>query len=301
MRKKTRDFNFNMGNAAVELKIPWYKKIWDFLRARVRLKIILPYLSLTLLVMLVGVYLLTSLIAGSHGERLNNQLQQSGVVVSTVLARREVTHREFTRRIEFTEGFRVALSEKDVELIEELVTPIISAESTEFILIVDEEGQPLLHMIRQEGEYIEVQKPFILEYMWIIRDLLELGPANSDPKVALGLHPETNAYYYFTAIPVLVDDGEKLAGVITVGTSLDSLLALFKSNASADVTVYLEQGKAIASTFEALVAEDDIDELLLNLSLPPAVYEKALGDINNTQLREWEIEERDYRLAIGAL
>ncbi|MBN1486461.1 MAG: HAMP domain-containing protein, partial [Anaerolineae bacterium] len=28
---------------------------------------------------------------------------------------------------------------------------------------------------------------------------------------------------------------------------------------------------------------------------------KALGDINNTQLREWEIEERDYRLAIGAL
>ncbi|MBL8099652.1 MAG: hypothetical protein JNK81_10745, partial [Anaerolineales bacterium] len=47
-----------------------------------RLKVALPFVILTMVVSVIGVYVVTRLVTGTLGERLTNQLLESGRVVS---------------------------------------------------------------------------------------------------------------------------------------------------------------------------------------------------------------------------
>ncbi|MBV5350184.1 hypothetical protein JZU71_03275 [bacterium] len=47
----------------------------------IRLKVILPYLLLTVLVSVIGVYVVTRLVASTVEERLKNQLLEAGRVI----------------------------------------------------------------------------------------------------------------------------------------------------------------------------------------------------------------------------
>lgn len=58
----------------------------------IRLKVILPYLLLTVVVSVIGVYVVTRLVAGSVQERLTNQLLEAGRAVSDNFARQEIRH-----------------------------------------------------------------------------------------------------------------------------------------------------------------------------------------------------------------
>jgi hypothetical protein len=68
----------------------------------IRFKVIVPYLLLTLLVAVTGVYVVTRLVAGSLNERLTNQLLEAGRVVSDALARQELKHVEPTTAVTWT-------------------------------------------------------------------------------------------------------------------------------------------------------------------------------------------------------
>ena len=56
----------------------------------IRLKVILPYLLLTIIVSVIGVYVVTRLVSNTIQERLTNQLLEAGRVVSDSFVRQEV-------------------------------------------------------------------------------------------------------------------------------------------------------------------------------------------------------------------
>ena len=62
----------------------------------------------------------------------------------------------------------------------------------------------------------------------------------------------------YTAGPILDEEG-RLAGVVLVGTLLDSLLPTIKHEALADVTIYSFDGRVLASTLQR--SHEDVDEL----------------------------------------
>ena len=65
----------------------------------IRLKVALPYVLLTVVVALIGVYVITRLVTNSLTERLNNQLLEAGKVVSDSFVRQESYHVSEARRI----------------------------------------------------------------------------------------------------------------------------------------------------------------------------------------------------------
>ncbi len=264
----------------------------------IRGKIIFPYLVLTILVAVTGTYVVTYLVAGSLDERLTNHLLEAGRVVSDDLARYEMGHLEAARIIAFTRGLGEALRDGNAQQVASLASPAASALGTELLVIVDADGHQMLHLLRRlDGSYGTPQD--IFQPPEIVRMLLEAGDPAGLPRRGLVRHPTNNRYYYLTAIPVPLNN--QLMGAVIVGTSLDTLLAYFKSTSMADVTVYIEGGRAIGTTFAIPELPQDIPRLLDELSIPADLYERCLYSTDTTIGENVQIRGRWYRLARGPL
>jgi two-component system sensor histidine kinase VicK len=282
---------------------PRKRSAWQLLRGlyspSIRGKIVLPYLLLTLAVASVGTYVVTRLVFSSLGERLNNQLLEAGRVVSDKLALRELAHIESARAVAFTVGLAEALQAGDRERLAALSLPAASVQGVECLIIYDTRGQETLHVLRRSDGTYETVDGQSGTPPWIVQSLLEAGDPNGLPRRSLGLHLTDQRYYYFTAIPVGLEG--QVVGVTVVGTSLDTLLPYFKLSSLADVIVYLDGGRAVATTI-ALAEQSGSDETSLdNLSISPGLYESVLNSTEYTIMENIWIRERPYRFAYGAL
>jgi signal transduction histidine kinase len=263
----------------------------------IRFKVILPYLLLTLIVAVTGVYVVTRLVAGSLNERLTNQLLEAGRVVSDGMARQEIQHVEAARIVAFTRGLDEALLDGDRQTINDLAKPIASGLGIENLILVDTGGWEMIHLIRSEDGRLEgVSGATGAGNTPLVQPLLEGGDPDALPRRALGLNPADGRYYYFTSIPI--PHGEGIAGVVVVGTSLDSLLPYLKSTSLADVIVYGDDGQAIATTLGSLAMDP---EAVQSLSIPQEQYLQIIQATDLVTGKNFTVEGRSYSLARGAL
>jgi signal transduction histidine kinase len=271
-------------------------KIWSL---NILGKVILPYLILTLVVAIIGTYVVVNLVSGSLDERLTNQLLEAGRVVSDSLARREMAHLEVGRIVAFTRGLDQALQAHDQDEVVSLAQPVATGLGAECLVVLDAEGQEMLHVLKQDdGTFKPVRGQFDTAGWWIAQALLQDNNPNSLPKRALGIHPLNQRYYYLTAVPVGL--GEQVVGVIIIGTSFDTLLPYFKTTSLADVIIYLNDGEAVATTF-ALQEDGQGTTLLRELLIAPGVYDDALYNDDAVSGENVRIRGRWYRLAREAL
>lgn len=262
----------------------------------IRFKVILPYLLLTLVVAITGVYVVTRLVASSLNERLTNQLLESGRVVSDSLARQDLSHLEALGVVAYTSGLAEALAVDNQAGIYLLAYPAAASQGLENLIIIDAAGREQLHLLRQaDGSYQKLGEMGAGASGIIQRLLTDKNPQNL-PSRGVGKNPADGRYYYYTAAPVILDG--QVAGVVMVGTSLESLLPYLKSTALADVILYFERGQAIATT---LGAQNKDPEFVASLSVPSEVYQQVLASTENVSGENIEVDGRAYRLARGAL
>lgn len=263
----------------------------------IRIKVILPYLLLTLLVAITGAYVVTRLVANSLSERLTNQLLESGRAVSDGMARKEIEHLEIARLIAFTRGFAEALNAGDTELVTQLIQPAAIGLGAENLILVNADGKEIFHLLEQgEENYSLITEDTGAGGLINVQKLLRLRNPNDTPKRSLAVHPINQRYYYFTAIPVVLN-GE-VTGVVVVGTSLDSLIVELKSSALADVTFYGDDGKAIYTSMNWLGSEQ---ELLSSLSLNAETYSQVLANSGTVTGKGLSLLDKQYSLAWGPL
>jgi signal transduction histidine kinase len=265
----------------------------------IRTKIVLPYLILTLTVAAIGTYVVTSLVAGSLDERLSNHLLEAGRVVSDNLARQEITHIDTARIIAFTRGVAAALENGQSAELLALAQPAASGLGIDCLIMIDAGGEDRLHLLETSGNVlVPVSTVNDASNLWIVQDLLADADPDATPRRAIGTHPIDTHFYYFTAIPVRLNN--RLAGVVVVGTRLDALAVAFKANALADVILYTEQGQVAASTMALSDTESDI-ALQAQLALSPEEYEHLLTSTETTFGKNVNIRGRWYRLARAPL
>jgi signal transduction histidine kinase len=273
----------------------WREQLRRPFTLNIRGKIVLPYLVLTLVVAVVGVYVVMELVAGSLDERLTNHLLEAGRVVSDSLARQELDHIEAARSVAFTVGLAEALQDGNRARVTALAQPVAAVRGVEALIVVDVDGQEMAHALQQaDGSLKVVEGRADAAGLWIVQTLLESGDPNALPKRGLGLHRADQRYYYFTAVPVEWED--EIVGVVVVGTSLNTLLPHFKTISLADVIIYLNDGRAIATTFGL-----DAQLSLETLSITPEWYEQILFSDDLTIGQNIQIRNRPYRLAQGPL
>lgn len=263
----------------------------------IRFKVILPYLLLTLLVAVTGVFVVTRLVSKSLEERLSNQLLEAGRVVSDEVARKEINQFQDARLIALTRGFGEALKAEDEEMLAGLAKPAAGGLNVESLMVFDARGREKFHSIKQSnGEIQDVTQPDRLAELSIVEELLAENNPDSLPKRLLAKDPVDERYYYFSALPVPFENG--VTGIVVAGTSLDTLVPALKATASADVVLYDASGQALASTL-GISATDPL--FLRTLSIEDDFYNQVINQDNSVEGENFEVSGRYYRSAFSAL
>lgn len=215
----------------------------------IRWKIVLPYAFLTAVLAASGAYLATQLITGSLEERFDNQLAEAGRVAADAVVRTEREHLETVRAVAFTEGVPQAARASDQAMLDSLVEPIVINGAVERLEILDGSGQRLkTYSLIDSGSlaYEEINDEddpgtWPLVEKVIDRDVDALGDKYAQ------VVQTTDGFVFYTAGPIFA--GDELAGVVLVGTMLESFVAITEAEALADVTVYDFDGNPLATTF----------------------------------------------------
>lgn len=263
----------------------------------IRFKVILPYLLLTLIVVATGAYVVTRLVAGSLTERLSNQLIEAGHVVSDTMARQEIRHLESARIIAYTRGLGDAVLAGNANEAASLAIPAASGLNVENLMVFETRAGENLHLLKQvNGSILDVSQPGRPSTLEIVAQLVAENNPDSLPRRAIALDAVDGRYYYFTTVPVVVEN--QVVGAVVVGTSLNTLLVDLKSTSLADIIIYGENGQAIASS----LGSQGMDALFLRtISIAAEMYAQILQQDDTVQGENFEVENRWYTLARGPL
>ncbi|MCE7860251.1 MAG: HAMP domain-containing protein [Chloroflexi bacterium CFX2] len=251
----------------------------------IRLKVALPFLLLTVVVSVIGVYVVTRLVTGSLTERLTNQLLEAGRVVSDSFVRQEGYHVGEARRIIFTDGFAEAVIKEDRDGVFQIADPFFGTSSVENLIIVSPQGTEILHLLKDgEGKSIRVEQDTGAGQMPFVESYLRNRNPQDPPHRTLGGNLVDEKAYYYTFMPISVDD--EFDGVIILGTSINTLLPTFKQIALADIVLYGMNGDVIATTFGSAGA-DNLDPLNITADQYQEIIktsEKLVRGENNVEI-----------------
>lgn len=263
----------------------------------IRFKVILPYLLLTLIVAVTGAYVVTRLVFSSLDERLANQLIEAGHVVSDTMVRQETKHLEAARVAAYTRGLGAALQAGDVDQITLLAQPVAGGLNIESLILFDTTGRESLHVLKQaNGSVLPVSPPSSASTPAMVQAILAENNPDSLPRRAFGLDSVDGRYYYFTAIPVVLQN--QVVGAAVVGTSLNTLLVHLKSTSLADVIIYGENGQAIASSLGGTGTEILFQK---TISITPELYQELLAEHDTVRGQNISADGSWYSLARGPL
>lgn len=236
----------------------------------IRFKVIIPYVILTLVVAVIGVYVITQLVSVRQEERLRNQLREAGRIVSDEFSKQERQNIDKARLIAYTANLAESLRAGDRAALERLVVPQAEGNRLEQLFLIDEQGREQLHLFRNPDGVLETinYETGLGNSPWL--SALLLGNSESASRV-FGQNPIDGRYYHYSALSVVLD--RKTIGVVVIGTSLDSLLPRLKNVSLADVLFYDGTGQIIASTLPGQVENENpeatfsLDQTTLNLIL----------------------------------
>jgi signal transduction histidine kinase len=258
----------------------------------IRFKVILPYLLLTLVVAITGVYVVTRLVTNSLSERLTNQLLEAGRVVSDGMARQETLHIDNARIVSYTKGVAEALQGNDVKTLQEIILPTATGLHIENLILISRKGDEILDLIMQPDGSLKVTQAIGAAALPMVQDLLVANNPQSLPKRGLGINPLNSHYYYYSSLPVVLDN--QVVGVIMLGTSLDTILPYLKSTSLADIVFYTEQGQTIGTT---LGTQNTNAQFLSTLDISVASVQQIISTNDLVSGANFEVDGRGYSLA----
>lgn len=268
----------------------------NYFNSRIRFKIILPYALLTLMVAIIGVYLSTSLVAGSLQERFTRQLIEAGSVVADGLARREQAHLSGLNAIAFTEGIDAAILNNDRGKIQALVFPLVVTNNLDRVDVVSLEGQQLLEIHRPPGATnVEAYTTSAGQDLsdWTLVQKVINGIIDEKGDKYVSLSNMDGQEMFVTVGPVR--QGDKVVGAILVSSYVGDLLGNLAQATFADVSLYDVKGKLLNTTLSlggpATASALAIDDLELR---------KLLTEASESSLRRSiDLRGRKYDLLFG--
>jgi len=230
-----------------------FRYLWKpvaYLNSHIRFKIIFPFFLLTLIVAAIGTYLSVRSVTESLDERFTRQLVGAGALVADGLTRREQLHLSTARTIAFTQGIDQAILAEDQVQMQLLLFPLIANDNEiDRVDVLNLDGQQLLGIYRPPGT--NSVKDYRTSTGVDLSDLIIIQ------KVLSGMVDEQgDKYITLTTIddkPMLVTagpvkDGDKIVGVVLVGSYVQDLLLSLKQTTFAEVSLYNLDGQLISST-----------------------------------------------------
>ncbi len=251
-----------------------------------RTKLIVPYALLTLVVAMVGVFIITRLVSGSFEERFGNQLVEASRVTADGVVRMEKKHLEDLRLLTFMDGVSGAIDTRDRESLQATFEGIAINNNIEMIAAIDDQGKGIITLTYdpEAGGTEFFTGDDYSTFGWV-QSVLSGQYDEVGDKFA-GLMDTQMGKFIFTIAPVR-DADEKIVGALLTGSKIDTLLDELKLQALADILILDPEGSLVTTT----LAEPEGGYGILEID------GESLGDAGLTSLnREMELYGRDYEV-----
>jgi hypothetical protein len=277
------------------------RRLLRAIQSQIRYRIILPYLALTLVVMMAGAMIALALVAASQEERLTNQLAQVARSSTDALTNRENNHLVFLRQMAFAQENKAANAPAIPDAIASgdqaavaraldnfykfaLLNPTLDFDR---MIAFDSRGIALVDWLRVKEE--PDAPPALIEgtnlsQIPFVKQIISGQVVQGTDKFAglIGFAPDPQPYFY-TAVPV--KQGDKVVGGLMVAMKVDRLVVSLQRFSQAAITIFYDlQGHAIGST---LLDRPELSQF----PLPDAV----LSDLKGEQARSlfnYDIRQR---------
>ncbi|MCB0166105.1 MAG: HAMP domain-containing protein [Anaerolineae bacterium] len=225
----------------------------NYFRSRIRVKVILPYAILTVVVAVIGVFLSTRLVSGSLEERFTNQLVAAASVAADGLGQLEENQLEDFRAIVFTEGIADAVVAGDSEQLQTLLFPLIVNKNMDRVDIIDQNGVYLFGVRRPAGstdveDYVTTDKQGSVDWRnWpVVQNVLN-GKVDDLGDKFVTIETVDDDLLFFTVGPLKQDD--EVIGAVLVSSHIPDVLSALRQATFAEVSLYDLDGDLIDSTF----------------------------------------------------
>ncbi|MBN1264562.1 MAG: HAMP domain-containing protein [Anaerolineales bacterium] len=255
-----------------------------------KIKLILPYVILTLFTAMTGTYVVTRLVSSSARERFMNQLYEASRVAADGVLRTERTHLADLRLMAYTSGVSDAILNQDEVALQNLLWPLVLNNAMEAVSVLDLDGMSLLTMAQDpnSGQTIlytgeDFSSVRIVQAV-LQREQDELGDKFS------GFIDTRAGTYLFSSAPVKDETG-KLVGVLLVGTRGFSLVSELKQQILADLIFLDAEGKLLTTSFTEV--EEGNESLQLT--------QEQMIEIEDNPITALEINQRQYLAAYTPL
>ncbi len=251
-----------------------------------RTKLIVPYALLTLVVAMVGVFIITRLVSGSFEERFGNQLVEASRVTADGVVRMEKKHLEDLRLLTFMDGVSGAIDTRDRESLQATFEGIAINNNIEMIAAIDDQGKGIITLTYDpEAGGTEFFTGNDYSTFGWVQSVLSGQYDEVGDKFA-GLMDTQMGKFIFTIAPVR-DADEKIVGALLTGSKIDTLLDELKLQALADILILDPEGSLVTTT----LAEPEGGYGILEID-GDSLRAAGLTSLN----REMELYGRDYEV-----
>jgi signal transduction histidine kinase len=258
--------------------------------ANLRTELIVPYIILTLLIAMVGTFVVTRLVTSSIRERFVNQMVEASRVAADGVIRQEQDNLARLRLLIFTEGVSAALTQRDPAALQQLLLPLALNHRSELITAIDRDGREVLTLAYdpQTQQYQSSGGADFSRNDLITNILQGQTDANGDKFARLVSTP--HGPYLLTSAPVR-DRNNTVVGAMLIGTRLATLLADLKTQTFADVIALDRQGQLLATTLpEPAGGYGELEHAAA-----------AVGPIGAEATHDVQLYGRDYQIAFTPL
>lgn len=209
-------------------------------------RLILPYVLLTIMLALIGAFVVIQLVASSAQERFTNRLAEAGRVAADSMVRVERDLLESLRAVAFTEGVAEATAQSNTAALNTLITPLVANNALEFVAVTNPQGDLLLALATDPSTGT---RPVTVNDLHTASALQQVLANASDPTgdKFLSLYSVEDQPYVVVAGPVR-DTTNQLLGAVLVGLSLETLVADLDAQTQAKMIILTPTGNFLAAT-----------------------------------------------------
>jgi signal transduction histidine kinase len=215
--------------------------------ANLRTELIVPYIILTLLIAMVGTFVVTRLVTSSIRERFVNQMVEASRVAADGVIRQEQRNLSMLRLLVFTQGVASALAQHDAAPLQQLLLPLALNHHSELITAIDRDGREVLTLAYdpQTKQYQSSSGADFSQIELVTHALQGQTDATGDKFASLLSTPQ--GPYLLTSAPVR-DETNTIVGALLIGTRLSTLVSDLKTQTYADIIALDRQGQLLATT-----------------------------------------------------
>lgn len=215
-------------------------------RFNLRARLILPYVVLTVVLALIGAFVVIQLVASSAQERFANRLAEASRVAADAMVRTERDMLESVRALGRTQGVPEAVMRNDTNTLTTLVAPLVGNQGLALVALLNAQGTLTLALSADPSQGVRTVRLDDLSQQALVQDTLQ-GRTDAQGDKFIDLITLEGIPHVVVAAP-LIGPMQRVVGLVMLGLPVPTLVAEMDAQTQAKIILLNTQNRFLATT-----------------------------------------------------